>query len=74
MGKMEEQLISGCEEPAEDWIPIYKAPRDSKARDLIAAEIVPGISVTIDPDKIENAREILARMKTILRKVFGEIE
>jgi hypothetical protein len=74
MGKLREPPPSDCDESKQNWIPIYQKPRDHEARDLIAAEIVPGISVMIDPLKVKDARGILDKIRNILQKLLGEIE
>ena len=74
MGKIDDEILGICEEPTKGWVPIYERLRKSAARDLIAAEIAPGISVMIDPEKVKDARGILEKIRNILQKNFGELE
>jgi DNA-binding transcriptional MerR regulator len=74
MGKIREPLPSDCDESTRNWIPIYQRIRGHEARDLIAAEILPGISVMIDPHKVTDARGILDKIRNILQKLLGEVE
>jgi DNA-binding transcriptional MerR regulator len=75
MGKMKEEIPCGERGRGEyPQIPIYQKPRKEAARNLIAKEIAPGISILIDPEVIKNPDQLIDWITKLLNSKNGESE
>jgi len=75
VGKIDEDLpCSGSEATRAFDFPIYQKPVRKGGRNLIAAEIAPGIFVLIDPDVVQDPEEILDKISRLLNAKNGDKE
>jgi DNA-binding transcriptional MerR regulator len=73
--KMEEKLP--CDEANRrrfPEVPLYQRPRKKGARDLIAIEVAPGISVLIDPEVVQDPKDVIDRILRLLKEKNGDEE
>ncbi len=75
MGEINEKVTCGGRGWRESHqIPIYQRPRKKGARNLIAMEIAPGISILIDPELVENPEDLITKIVKILKPQNGDSE
>jgi DNA-binding transcriptional MerR regulator len=73
LGKIVEKVpCSEIEQRKSLEIPIYERPEKGESKNLIAAEVVPGISVLIDTEKVQDPKGVLARIIYLLKGLHGE--
>jgi DNA-binding transcriptional MerR regulator len=55
-------------------ISLYQRPRNKGARDLIAMEVAPGISLLIDPEVVQDPKGVIDRILRLLNVKHGDDE
>jgi DNA-binding transcriptional MerR regulator len=69
MGKIEEKVTwREIKKRRSLEFPIYEKKEKKESRNLIAVEVVPGLSVVIDPEKVEDPKGVLSRIIQLLKE------